>query len=118
MVTILSSMGWRMTSRTARAELGQLVQEEHAAVGQGDLAGVRPVASADQPGVRDGVVRGAEGAVLNEGGVRRELVGDRIDAGHVQGFFDAHVRQDARDSTRQQGLACAGWADHQDVVDD
>ena len=44
----------------ARAELGQLVQEEHAAVGQGDLAGVGVVAAADQPGKGDGVMRGAE----------------------------------------------------------
>ena len=47
----------------AHAKLGQLVQEEHAAVGQRDLAGMRLVAAADQPGVADGVVRGAEGAV-------------------------------------------------------
>ena len=35
----------------AHAKLGQLVQEEHAAVGQADLAGVGLVAAAHQPGV-------------------------------------------------------------------
>ena len=99
-----------------RAELGQLVQEEHAAVRQGNLAGMRPVAPAHQPGMRDGVVWGAEGAVLDEGGVRRELVGDRIDAGHVQGFLDAHARQDTGHGACQQGLAGSGWTDHQDIV--
>ena len=50
----------------ARAELGQLVQEEHAAVRQADLARARPVPAADQAGVADGVVRRAEGAVADQ----------------------------------------------------
>jgi hypothetical protein len=44
----------------ARPELGQLLQEEHAAVGQGDFAGMGLVVAAHQPGVGDGVMRGAE----------------------------------------------------------
>ncbi len=100
----------------ARAELGQLIQEEHAAVRQRDLAGVRPVAAAHQPGVADGVVRGAEGAVADQRHIRRELVGHGVDARHIQGFVDGHARQDARQGARQQGLAGAGRTDHQDVV--
>jgi hypothetical protein len=45
----------------ARAELGQLVEKEDAAVGQGDLAGAQPVPAADQAGVRDGVVWSTKG---------------------------------------------------------
>ena len=49
------------------AELGQLVQEQHAAVGQADLAGARDRPAADQAGVADGVVRRPEGAQDAEG---------------------------------------------------
>ena len=100
----------------AHAELGQLVQEEHAAVRQGDLAGVRLVAAAHQPGVRDGVVRGAEGPAADQRHVRRELVGDGIDAGHIQRLVDGHARQDARHGARQQGLAGAWRPNHQDIM--
>jgi hypothetical protein len=44
------------------AELGQFIQEVHAVVGQRHLARPRHVAPADQPGVRDGMVGGAERA--------------------------------------------------------
>jgi hypothetical protein len=42
------------------AELRQLIQEEHPVVGQGDVAGRGDVSAADQPHVRDGVMRGAQ----------------------------------------------------------
>jgi hypothetical protein len=38
------------------AELGPFIQEEHAIVGQRDLAGHRDVAAADQPRIREGMV--------------------------------------------------------------
>ena len=63
------------------------------------------------------MVRGAEGPVLDQGRVRRELVGDRIDAGHVQRLIDRHARQDARPGARQQGLAGARRTDHSHVRD-
>jgi hypothetical protein len=52
----------RLAQRLARGpgELGQLVEEQHAPVGQGDLAGPGDLAPADQGGDRDGVVGGAE----------------------------------------------------------
>jgi len=34
----------------SRAKLGKLIQEQHPAVGKGDLARVRPVTTAHQPG--------------------------------------------------------------------
>jgi Right handed beta helix region len=77
-------------------ELGQLVQEQHAAVCQRYLARVGPVAAAHQSGVADGVVRGTEGAVLDQWHVRRELVSHRVDAGHIQRFLDGQAWQDAR----------------------
>ncbi len=62
------------------------------------------------------MVRGAEGARLNEGHLRREHIGDGIDARHVQGFIDGHGRQDGGQRARQQGLARAGRPDHEQVV--
>src|SRR4029079_8176209 len=41
-------------------ELGQLVEEQHAAMAEGDLPGQRPITAADQPGGGDGVVRRPE----------------------------------------------------------
>ena len=51
----------------ALAELGQLVQKEDAAVRQRDFARVGHVAAADQPGMADGVVRGAERPRTDQG---------------------------------------------------
>ena len=58
-VTAPSSSGWRSASSAAR-ELAELVEEQHAVVGERHLAGARRRAAADQPGRRDRVVRGAE----------------------------------------------------------
>ena len=91
----------------ARAELGQLVLKEHAAVRQADLAGLGPVAAAHQTGVADGVVRGAEGAGGDQWRFGGKLVGDRVDADDVQGFVDRQARQDAGQGARQQGLVGA-----------
>ena len=43
--------------QAAAMELGQLVEEQHAVVGQADLARGRRAAAADHAGVADGVVR-------------------------------------------------------------
>ena len=100
----------------ARAELGQLVQEEHPPVGQADLAGARPGPAADQPGVADGVVGRAKGAVQDEGRVRGQQPGDAIDLGHPQCLLDRHRWQDGGHRAGQQRLAGPGRAGHQDVV--
>jgi hypothetical protein len=68
MVTRLRPLGVQRLAQhlqCALAELGQLVQEQHAAMGQADLARSRPLPAAHQPGVADGVVRGAEGPQLD-----------------------------------------------------
>ena len=53
-------------------ELRHLVQEEHPAVREADLARPRPLAATHQPRVRDGVVRRAEGAVADQRHVARQ----------------------------------------------
>jgi hypothetical protein len=55
-----------------------------------------------QPGVADGMVRGAEGMVLDQGCVRRKLDSHRINAGDVQGFVAGPTRQGARQQGRRE----------------
>ncbi len=100
----------------ARPELGQFIQEQHPAMREGDLTGLRPVAPADQSSMADGVMRRTEGARPNQGHVRGKGIRHRVDAGHIQGFVDRHGRQDAGHGARQQGLACPGRSDHQHVM--
>lgn len=56
---------------------GQLVKEEDATVGEGDFAGLKPVASTEDSSGAGGVMRGAEGAlskiVVRLGGKGMEL---------------------------------------------
>jgi hypothetical protein len=55
--------------RHLASELGQLVQERDAVVGQSYFARLRDGAAAGEAGVGDGVMRGAEGTGGDEGGV-------------------------------------------------
>ena len=47
-------------------ELGQLVEEEHAMVGEGDLARAWHRSTADETGIGDRVVRRPEGATCDQ----------------------------------------------------
>ena len=97
-------------------ELGELVEEEQAVVGEGDFAGARDHAAADEAGVGDGVVGRAEGAVGDEAFVAVEDAGDGVDLGGFEGFFEAQRREDGGQALGEHGLAGAGRADHEDVV--
>ena len=97
-------------------ELGELVEEEEAVVGEGDFAGARDHASADEAGVGYGVVGGAEGAVGDEAFVAVEDAGDGVDLGGLEGFFEAQRGEDGREALGEHGFAGAGRADHEDVV--
>jgi len=90
------------------AELGQLVEEQHAAVRQRDLTRARPASPADEPGVRDGVVRGAEGALAHQRRFGGQQAGHGVDLGRLQRLLDAHRGQDRGQRAGQQGLAGAG----------
>ena len=97
-------------------ELGQLVEEEQAVVGEGDFAGARDHAAADEAGVGDGVVGRAEGPVGDEAFVAIEHAGDGVDLGGLEGFFETQRREDRGQALGEHGLAGAGRADHEDVV--
>ena len=99
-------------------KLREFVEEEHAVVRQADFAGTRHAgAAADQAGVGDGVVRRAERALVQQSGARPERAGDAVDFGGFDGLFEGEGRQDAGEALGEHGLAGAGRADHQDVVD-
>ena len=83
---------------------------------QRNLAGMRPVAAADQPGVADGVVRRTEWAVADERCAGRELIGHRVDAGNFKSFIDGHLWQDTGQGAGEQGFPGTGWPLHEHIV--
>ncbi len=96
-------------------ELGQLVEEEHAAVGERDLSGARRGGPAHQAGVRDGVVRRAEGA-LDEEPPLPEQAGHAVDRGGLERLVTAERREQARQAAGQHGLAAPRGAEEEQVV--
>ena len=95
-------------------ELGEFIEEEDAAVGEGDFAGGGVGAAADEAGVGDGVVGGAEGTARDEAAA--EGAGDGVDGGDLEGFFGGEGREDGGDAAGDHGFAAAGGTDKEDVV--
>jgi hypothetical protein len=93
---------------------GQLVQEQHAAMGQADLAGHQRRAAAHQPRVAGGVVGGAEGAFLGQ--PRGPGPEGRAHARDLDALREARRRQQARQGARQGALAGARGPQEQQVV--
>ena len=98
------------------AELRQLVQEQHAVVGQADLAGACVGASADEAGHRRAVVGHTEGPGGHQPRTGRQLPGDGVDARGLQGLLEGQRGQNSRQAPGQHGLAGARYADHEHVV--
>ena len=94
----------------------QLVQKQHAVVGQRDLAGPHQRPAAGQRGGGGGVVRGAEGPLGQQrvAGVRQSRHGP--DAGGLQRFGTAQLRQDRGQPLGQHGFARAGGANQQKIM--
>lgn len=80
--------------KNTRAEFGKLVKEKDSAMGERNLTRVGDVAATDQAGMADGVMRGAEWTVPEEGYTGRKRICDGIYPGYIQGFFDAHAGKD------------------------
>ena len=62
-----------------RMELGDLIEKEHSAMREGDLAGVRGIAAADETRHGDRVVRRAKRSRGDQAGARGEKPGDAPD---------------------------------------
>ena len=106
----------RLAQRLERAapELRQLVQEQHAVVGEADLARPRDGAAADEGGVAGRVVGAAEGAVAEQPFQPRAPGG--VDRGRLHRLLDRERGQDPGDAPGQHRLAGAGWPDEDEVV--
>src|SRR5919202_4606336 len=87
-------------------ELGQLVEEEHPVVRQGDFAGARDGPAADQPRVADRVVRRAERPLGDQPRAPGQP-GDRMNLRQLQRGLEFERRQDRRQALRQHRLARA-----------
>ena len=99
-----------------RRELAELVEEQDAAVGEGDLPGTGPDgAAADERGRARGVVRGAERAGDGEA-IGRPATGDGGDAGDLDGFVGVERGQDRGESAGEHRLAAAGRTGEEQVV--
>jgi hypothetical protein len=109
------------------AELRHLIQEQHPAMGQADLAGPRPpwpdrpsgqggLPAADQAGLRDGVVRRAKRALPDQRRIRRQHIGYGVDARGVKRLAQGHARQDRWQGAGEERLAGPGRTGHQDVM--
>lgn len=76
------------------SELGQFVEKKDAIVGQGYLPRLWQDAAADQAGVGNGMMRGAEWPAGNNAPFLSGFAGDAIDARRFENLFVAHLRQD------------------------
>ena len=81
-----------------------------------DFAGPGPLPAADQPRVRDGVVRRAEGPVAHEGHLPAQMPADTVDARHIERLGGRQAREDGGERAGEQRLAAAGRAGHDDIV--
>ena len=95
-------------------KLRQLIEEQHAVMGQGDLAGARFRTTAHQRHGTGGMMRRAEGPPAPLGTQRQPA--DRAYRRHLQRLLFGQRRQDARQATGQHGLAGAGRPGEEQVV--
>ena len=107
----------RLAQRLQRlaGEFGQLVQEQHAAMGQADLAGPRAMAAAGQRGLGRGMVRFPERRAHDQAAAIQHA-GDAVDHADLQRRSRIEVGQQARQARGEHGFAGARRSDQQQVV--
>ena len=112
-VTTPSSSGTRRRLQRIAAELPELVEEEHPAMGPGDLAGPRRRAASDQGSPGNRVMRRPERPPYPRPAV---LPADAGDPGHLDRLVRAQRREQRRQPVQRQRLAAARRADQQEAV--
>ena len=98
------------------AEFGELIQEEDPVVGQRHLTRHGDMSAADQPHIRDGVMRGAKRTRGDQGRAVAGEAGDAMDSGGLQGFGEGHRWYNRGETAGQHRLARARRAEQEDVV--
>jgi hypothetical protein len=74
------------------------------------------MAAADQPRVRDGMVRSAARAGGDQDGAAAGAAGHTADAHGLEGFRQDHRRQNGGEAPRQHRLARPRRAEEQDIM--
>ncbi len=98
-----------------RLEFRQLVEKQHAVMGERDFARPHAQAAADQRRHAGGMVRRAERPAIGQCAAF-DLVGDGSDHRHFEQLGRRQRRQDRRQPRGEHGFAGAGRADHQQVM--
>jgi hypothetical protein len=81
-----------------------------------DLARHRPVAPADQPRIRDGMVERTKRARRDQRRAVAGAAGKTVEARGLDGLGEGHRRQEGGEAPGQPRLAHPGGADEEDVV--
>ncbi len=111
---VLNGLAQHLKSRAR--ELGQLVEEQHAVVGERDLSGADSAcAAASESDGRDCMVRRAERAHGNKS-VVAQSARDGVYFGGLDHFLKRHVWQNGRNALCKHAFSRAGRAYKQDVV--
>ena len=97
-------------------ELGQLVEEEHAAMRKGRLAGPRTGAAADDRRGRRRVMRRSERRPVYQWSSSGKKSRDRVDSGDLERLLDGQLGEDPRESPGEHRLACPRRACEEEVV--
>ena len=97
-------------------KLRQLIEKEHAVVGQAHLAGAGNGPAAHDGGGADAVMRAAEGALFYQPRAAAQKPGHRVDGAGFQRFLVGQRRQNPRQALGQHGFAGARRADKQQIV--
>ena len=111
---VLERLAQRLEDRAR--ELGQLVEQQHAAVRERDLARPRARAAADDRRRRGAVMRRAERRHGDERPPGRAGARDRVDAGHLERLLPRRAAAGAREPPREHRLARSGRPREQEVV--
>ena len=102
--------------KNAAAELWQLVEEENAIVCKAYLARHEDVAASDEGYVRHGMVRGAEWALTDEGGLLGEFASYGVYLCCLKTLIEAEWREDRWQTFGHHGLATSRRTNKYDIV--
>ena len=98
------------------AELGELIQEQDAVMGQRHLARHRDMTPADQPHIRDGMVGCAKWAGHDQRRAVASKASDTVEARGLDGLSEGHGRQDGCEPPCEHRFARPRRAEQQDIV--